>query len=133
MYTEFFILVFAFLDVYKYLKLFNFCYFFYNFLFLAGTLKFAFFPLKQSSITYVQSEIARKQSLHLNSMFTYCMPYILACFRQRLRLQSGGIGLQACTTTIKFVLYFCMLGHLSMVLNSFESLLDLEAQKDITL
>lgn len=44
MYTEFFILIFAFLDVYKYLKLFNFCHFFYNFLFIAGTLKFAFPP-----------------------------------------------------------------------------------------
>lgn len=66
-------------------------------------------------------------------MFTYCMPYILACFRQRLILQAGGIGLQACTKMVKFILYFCMLGLLSMVLNSFESLLDLETQKDITL
>lgn len=66
-------------------------------------------------------------------MFTYCMPYILAFFRQRLILQAGGLGLQACTTMVKFVVYLCMLGHLSMVLNSFESLLDLETQKDITL
>lgn len=117
---------FAFLNVYKYLMLSNFRHFFYNFLFLADTLKFAFFPL------WSMYNLKQPGGSLFILFHVYVWHVLHSCFRC-LKLQAGIIDLQACTTMVKSGLYLCMFGHLSMVLKSFESLLDLETHKKVSL